>query len=605
MSRIAAKRADASEPLTGTEGPNLIFGSNSADLIGGLAGDDVILAGADDDRVFGDNIGEPGGPFETGPLPPRFSGDPGDNLILAGPGNDFVTAGFGADVVLGDAGDDEIRGYGVYGDGTTAAAELIAADGPDRLFGGEGDDLLYGGGDGDLLVGGEGEDVLTGGVGVDTLIGGADDDVFAFGFSREPGFGQEPSVVTFLLDTGVGPGQRDLVRDFDQGADKIDLSFARPTGRAGALPPEFLGTDPFGTSFALQVRYEFQDGRTIVQFATHVGNPPSAPTPSGPSGEIELAGIHHLTEGDFLFEVPPTPPPPPSSTYVEYGDTSGTLEGTQLGGDQTLPVGRPTTPGPLDTVRLFGDADALRDHAVGGDDTLDNTDLPLNGELFLTGDARAISDFARGGDDVLVAVGNPRNTLYGDATEMSGHAEGGNDDLTGGTVGARIATSNSIYGDAFSMTGDTKGGNDRVTGASGRRSSDNLLHGDAGVMSGSAQAGDDTIIGGTGSIDAMWGDAATIEGEGVLTGSDIFVVGPGNGADRVHDFEPGKDRIDLTFYAGMGIHGFADLAPLISDTPDGSLIVFRTATESPEGTVMDSLLMLGNHGLTEADFLFA
>ncbi|GGC64479.1 hypothetical protein GCM10011504_48260 [Siccirubricoccus deserti] len=161
--------------------------------------------------------------------------------------------------------------------------------------------MVYGGGGNDLLVGGKGNDTLTGGVGVDTLIGGADLDVFAFGFSREPGFGQIPSAVSFILDTGVGPGERDRLEDFVQGEDKIDLSFARPTGRTGGLPPEFLGTDSFAASFALQVRYEYQDGQTIVQFATFAGNPPFAPTPTGPTGEIELAGIHHLVESDFLF----------------------------------------------------------------------------------------------------------------------------------------------------------------------------------------------------------------------------------------------------------------------------------------------------------------
>jgi Ca2+-binding RTX toxin-like protein len=301
MAMLIAKRADISEPLIGTDGPDLIFGSSSADLIGGREGNDLIFANAGDDTVFGDNIGQPGGLFEVGPLPPQFGGIPGHNLILAGPGNDFVTAGFGADVVFGGAGNDEIRGYGVFAASTTAAAEVISADGPDRLFGGHGDDPIYGGGGDDLLVGGTGDDVLTGGVGVDTLIGCADDDVFAFGFSREPGFGQDPSVVTFILDTGIGPGDRDLVQDFHRGEDKIDLSFSRPTGRTGGLPPEFLGTDAFEASFALQVRYEIQDGRTIVQFATFIGNPLSPPAPSGPSGEIELIGIHHLIESDFIF----------------------------------------------------------------------------------------------------------------------------------------------------------------------------------------------------------------------------------------------------------------------------------------------------------------
>jgi len=300
MAKTKAQNADASEPLTGTEGPDLIVGSDSADLIGGRGGDDTIFARAGDDRIFGDNIGQPGGPFEVGPLPPQFGGTPGNNLIFAGPGNDFITAGFGSDVVLGGAGNDEIRGYGAFADSTTATAEIISADGPDRLFGGRGDDLIYGGGGNDLLAGGKGKDVLIGGVGVDTLIGGVDEDVFAFGFGREPGFGQE-FMFRFSLDTGVGPGNRDVILDFHEGEDKIDLSSARPTGRGGIQPPEFLGTDPFAARFALQVRYDVADDRTIVQFATYIGNPPFPPTPSGPSGEIELVGIHHLTGGDFIF----------------------------------------------------------------------------------------------------------------------------------------------------------------------------------------------------------------------------------------------------------------------------------------------------------------
>ncbi|MFC7478256.1 calcium-binding protein [Dankookia sp. GCM10030260] len=295
MAKKTALHADASHPLTGTEGPDVLFGSNGADLIGGRGGNDILVARAGDDRIFGDNIGQPDGPFDAGPLPPEFGGSPGNNLIFAGAGDDFVTAGFGADIVFGGAGDDEIRGYGAFAGSTTATAEVISADASDRLFGEKGDDLVYGGGDEDVLDGGPGKDTLIGGVDVDTLIGGEGTDVFAFGF------GQEPFSFRFSLDTGVGPGNRDIILDFRDGEDKIDLSFARPTGRGGALPPEFIDTDAFEVNFALQVRHTIEDNRTIVQFATYTGNPLSPPFPSGPSGEIELVGIHYLTENDFIF----------------------------------------------------------------------------------------------------------------------------------------------------------------------------------------------------------------------------------------------------------------------------------------------------------------
>jgi Ca2+-binding RTX toxin-like protein len=293
------------DTLTGTAGTDLILGRRGADFISGREGDDVVLAGQGDDTIAGDNIPIPApggrlgtGPYlslDFGPFPPEYRGTPGDNLIFAGGGNDSVQAGFGADIVFGGAGDDTILGYGASGVSPSGTAGVIAADGPDRLFGGRGDDLIFGGGGDDLLSGGGGKDRLVGGAGVDTLVGGADEDVFAFGF------GQEPFAFSFSLDTGVGPGNRDVIRDFHRGEDKIDLSFAGPTGRGGILPPEFLRTDPFEASIALQVRFDVEGDRTIVQFATHTGNPMSLPAPSGPSGEIELVGIHQLTENDFIF----------------------------------------------------------------------------------------------------------------------------------------------------------------------------------------------------------------------------------------------------------------------------------------------------------------
>ena len=94
-----------------------------------------------------------------------------------------------------------------------------------------------------------------------------------------------------------------MILDFCQGADRIDLR-----GYANTFAPDresaFLGEGEFGASLGLQVRTVIEEGRTIVQLAAVFGNPPPdfpVPTPSGPNGEIELAGVYQLTAADFIL----------------------------------------------------------------------------------------------------------------------------------------------------------------------------------------------------------------------------------------------------------------------------------------------------------------
>jgi Ca2+-binding RTX toxin-like protein len=222
---------------------------------------------------------------------------PGDNLILAGSGDDSVLAGFGTDTVFGEAGDDTIFGFGAAGVSPVGSAGIISADGPDWLFGGRGNDSMLGGGGNDLLDGGTGKDTLGGGVGADTLIGGAGPDVFLYGLGLEPGV----SGFATGRDTGVGPGNRDIILDFHRGQDLLDLSNYRPfsPGPGEQQPPSlFLGTAPFEDVIALQVRYDIQGGNTVVQFYGPIGPLFSLPPPSG---EIELAGVHYLGAEDFIL----------------------------------------------------------------------------------------------------------------------------------------------------------------------------------------------------------------------------------------------------------------------------------------------------------------
>jgi serralysin len=73
-----------------------------------------------------------------------------------------------------------------------------------------------------------------------------------------------------------------------------------------------------------------------------------------------------------------------------------------------------------------------------------------------------------------------------------------------------------------------------------------------------AGAGDDTLLGGGGD-DVLHGEA----------GADLFVFDPGMGFDRVVDFQPGTDRLQLR---GLGVASFAQLMAATADGNEGAVI---------------------------------
>ena len=296
------KGKHTSETILGTTGDDVLHGKAGADFLVGQDGNDVLLGGPGNDSIFGDRTDIPGDPLNSGAGPSAYllGGTAGRNLILAGPGDDLVRGGFGADTLFGGPGDDTIFGYGTFGGSPSAVAGVVAASGPDSMFGGSGNDILHGGGGDDLLDGGSGADTLIGGLGLDTLAGGSGHDVFIFGRGVFPGFF---NFTDWEPDTGIGPGHRDVVLDFHQGEDLLDLSgYLNPIPPGTQPPALFLGTGAFVASSALQVRYEIENGHTVVQFNAPIfAQPPVPPVPAGPTGEIQLAGIHHLTASDFIL----------------------------------------------------------------------------------------------------------------------------------------------------------------------------------------------------------------------------------------------------------------------------------------------------------------
>ena len=79
---------------------------------------------------------------------------------------------------------------------------------PENVIGGRGNDTILGNGGANTLSGHVGNDTLDGGSGADTLSGGAGADRFAFDDD----------------DTGNSAATRDLILDFQQGTDVIDLT---------------------------------------------------------------------------------------------------------------------------------------------------------------------------------------------------------------------------------------------------------------------------------------------------------------------------------------------------------------------------------------------
>lgn len=104
--------------------------------ISGGPGDDLVQGGAENDMLWGDF---------------------GDDLLAGGAGDDLLIDGAGSDTLVGGDGDDTLN--------TTTADGEWAADGRDELHGGDGDDVLVLSSS-DYATGGAGGDVFYVGSGI-------------------------------------------------------------------------------------------------------------------------------------------------------------------------------------------------------------------------------------------------------------------------------------------------------------------------------------------------------------------------------------------------------------------------------------------------------
>jgi hypothetical protein len=170
---------DVLAPPAPTPGDDNLVGSDEAEVIDALEGNDSVIALGGDDEVLG-NFGDD-----------ELSGGAGNDTLDGGAGNDRLNGNSGADVMRGGDGDDiyyvdapgdrivESSGRDiVYTDidfrlqGTGAEVLLSSSDSGAslRLVGSTGNDVITSGNGSDVLIGLGGDDVMTGSVGADDFV---------------------------------------------------------------------------------------------------------------------------------------------------------------------------------------------------------------------------------------------------------------------------------------------------------------------------------------------------------------------------------------------------------------------------------------------------
>ena len=218
----------------GPDGADILFGFDGDDVIDGRSGSDEIWGGAGADTIMYPDLEDfrfrTGfdviRDFETGVDRIAFTNSMVKNISLSRSG-DITT-------VIASTGDNvspgaliEVRVHGVVNVG-----DLVFPGTPSFTFVGDdgGDDMLVGSDFGDKIYGRAGNDTITGGLGVDELWGGAGADVFRYTRAAEAPSG----------------GPLEVIRDFEAGIDKIDLTGVNQTAisllRSGASTFLFADT---------------------------------------------------------------------------------------------------------------------------------------------------------------------------------------------------------------------------------------------------------------------------------------------------------------------------------------------------------------------------
>ncbi|MEW6544389.1 MAG: calcium-binding protein [Nitrospirota bacterium] len=399
----------------GFGGRDKLLGGDGNDLLFGRGGDDVVDSGAGDDLLQGD------GGFTEG-----FSGQPvgdadvpGNDVLLGGDGYDSLYGAGGDDYLDGGAGDDFLSGDGGYG---FPAFVGTAFPGNDALLGGEGNDQLNGG---------TGDDLLDGGTGLDTLIGGAGNDTFVFG----RGYGQD-TIEGFGLDGDFSPTSVNTVR-FGEGIVASEVSVLR-TGewvqndlilRINGTGDQVTVREFLGGAYTPIQRVQFADGivwdlDTLKGLATTIVGTMDADILTGADLNETLSGLDGDDTLDGGLGVDTLAGGAGDDTYLIDNEFDIIVEVVNEGLDSVMSSVNYTLPDHVenqtlrDTFDDFGSLDQERSAIVG---------IGNDGDNVLTGNS--VGNILDGGAGNDVLTGRPGGSsgggAGGPAAMVASFSEGG------------------------------------------------------------------------------------------------------------------------------------------------------------------------------------
>ena len=231
--------------LTGTIGADTLTGAATDDTLTGLAGNDALNGGAGADCMIGGAGNDK-----------YYVDSAGDAVVeLAAEGIDIVHSTIAYDLSI-NVENLTLLGTASNGGGNALANSITGNAVANLLKGLAGNDKLYGMAGDDRLEGGDGNDLLVAGAGKDTLVGGAGSDVYDWNTIAEAGKGSTA----------------DVILDFAQGSDKIDLSTIDGVlDVAGNNAFSFIGAAAF-SGVDGELRYSKVDGvrdYTLIQGDTN------------------------------------------------------------------------------------------------------------------------------------------------------------------------------------------------------------------------------------------------------------------------------------------------------------------------------------------------
>jgi Ca2+-binding RTX toxin-like protein len=600
-----------------------VSGTRFNDVLTGNSGDNWIWGGSDGSGVTGNDILSGGGGndlIEVGTGNHLLDGGIGaDTLSLFGNFSDITAAGVTVSLALQGATQDTEQGmmfltgfenlsgsnYQDFLTGDGNANILLGDIGDDTLAGGAGNDTLYGdgrtsvdthntGGSGPIVTyadvslipfaGAPGNDVLDGGAGDDILNGGGGSDSASYASSTAgvfvnlaSGFGDDGMGGTDTLigiENFLGSAYNDIARG-DSGANLL-AGFAGHDFMRGLDGADTLKGGDDDDYLDGGQGDDILDGGSGIDRASYAVSALAGVTvnlnivgaQATGQGNDTLIGIEHVSGTRF--------------NDILTGDAGdnwvwGGSDGSGVTGNDNLNGGAGN-----DLVQV-GTGNHMLDGGTGAGDTLslhgNGTDITAAGvtvSLALQGMAQAteqgsmflqrFENLSGSTFDDFLAGDNGDNLLAGDS---------GADSLSGGD-GA-----DTLYGDGR-VTVDTHG-----TGGSGPI----VTYGDVADLPFPDPGGNDVLNGGKGD-DSLWGGG----GDDLLTGgkgNDLFGFGPGDGDDRITDFEKNKDTI---FFDGIaGVDDFGDL----TFTKIGSDVLVTWGTS-------DSILLEGVklNQIHAGDFMF-